>query len=40
MKVTSLVALAALIGAAQPMAAEAKDKVFNEPNKYFRGYSH
>ena len=28
MKVTSLVALAALIGAVQPMAAEAKDKVF------------
>ena len=28
MKVTSLVALAALIGVVQPMAAEAKDKVF------------
>ncbi len=28
MKVTSLVALAALIGVAQPMTAEAKDKVF------------
>jgi ABC-type sugar transport system substrate-binding protein len=28
MKVTSLVALAALIGAVQPMSAEAKDKVF------------
>ena len=28
MKVTSLVAFAALIGAVQPMAAEAKDKVF------------
>src|ERR1700753_2306372 len=28
MRITSLVALAALIGAAQPMTAEAKDKVF------------